>query len=361
MRDSYILYQDKLQGEYQKTFEQIAVYFVAQQVDDDTREEYMGDLLDIFLLAQEEGKPVEKITGKNLESFCKSFCSNLTWKQRALRMLDQLKSYAWMVFLFSLLEISFSWDVLISGEISFFEVIYETNMFGYLLGIGTIIVFSAITGYMTKMLMFRMKKVSIQAWKAVVAIVVIASSFIFIVLYFDERTIEFSVGFVWMISGIYLVLYYILNRKRLSVRKEHKVSFWAEVKKGIEFDPNTDNTFLQEMEKKWEKKNKKRQKKGLPELTRAEILEAEEEENIKAERNQWVIWLFPLIITFVSVMLSEFETTAGFLWFTGISLIIEYLLIAFFMKAAYLGIINSRKWIAYEREKLVQMEVDQEV
>lgn len=360
MRDSYVLYQDKLKGEYQNTFEQISVYFAAQQVDEDTREEYLGDLLDIFLLAQEEGKPVEKITGKNLESFCKSFCSDLTWKQRALRMFDQLKSYAWMVFFLSLLEISFSWDMIISGEVSFFEVIFETNMFGYLLGIGSIIVISAIASYMTKMLMFRMKKMSIQAWKIIVAIMVIASSFIFILLYFDEQTIELSVGFICLISGIYLVLYYIFNRKRLSVRKEHRVSFWAEVKKDIEFEPGMDNAFSQEIEKKWEKKNKKRQKKGLPELTRVEILEAEAEENIKAERNQWVIWLFPLIITFVCVMLSEFETTAGFLWFTGISLIIEYLLIAFLMKVAYLAIINSRKWITYESEKLEQAEIEEE-
>lgn len=65
MRDSFRLYQDKLQGEYKETFQQIDLYFSTQNVDEDTREEYMCDLLDVFLLAQDEGRPVEKITGKN--------------------------------------------------------------------------------------------------------------------------------------------------------------------------------------------------------------------------------------------------------------------------------------------------------
>ena len=51
MRDSYILYMDKLQGEYKEIFQQIDLYFSTQNVDEDTHEEYMGDLLDIFLLA----------------------------------------------------------------------------------------------------------------------------------------------------------------------------------------------------------------------------------------------------------------------------------------------------------------------
>lgn len=63
MRDSYIFYTDKLQGEYRETFDRVNMYVGTQGIDDDTREEHMGQLLDMMLSAQESGKPVKKVVG----------------------------------------------------------------------------------------------------------------------------------------------------------------------------------------------------------------------------------------------------------------------------------------------------------
>lgn len=354
MRDSYKLYQDKLQGEYGEAFKQINLYFSTQQVDDDTEEEYMGALLDAFLLAQEEGKPVEKITGKNLENFCKSFCSNLTWQQKILRLLDQLKSLAWFTFFIPFIELFFSLEDIISGKVNPFEIVAEANVFGYIVGFGIAMIVSSITDYMTKVLMFRLKKISMRVWEMIVAVVSIAVFIMWLVLFFGEREIDLPAWSVCLISGVYLALYYIFNRNRIVERKAHEVKFWDEVKKDTEFVPNTDNVFSQEMEKKWEKKNAKRLKKGLPAFTREEVLALEEADIIKSEENKWAIWFFPIIITAGIVIFGEFETPADMYWFAGIMLAVEYVLMALLWKAAKSSNINMRKWIEAERKKLEQ-------
>lgn len=55
MRESYLLYKEKLQGEYFRTFDKIEVYCLTH-MDEDRQEESLTELLDIFLNAQEEEK-----------------------------------------------------------------------------------------------------------------------------------------------------------------------------------------------------------------------------------------------------------------------------------------------------------------
>lgn len=354
MRDSYGLYVDKLQGEYLEAFKQINRYFCTQQVDDDTREEYMGDLLDIFLIAQEEKKPVKRIIGKNLEHFCKSFCSDLTWKQKVLKVFDRLKIMAWFTFLMATPELLFSISDIVNGNVNIFELTSDINIFGYILGFCIVDVVAAITDAITKKVMFKIKKVSMKILQIIIVVLAIASFIVYLMLVFGDSTWDIPVWIAALVSGLYLLLYYIFNKKRLDSRKEHEVKFWDEIKKEIEFNADTDTLFAQEMEKRWEKKNKKRLKQGKPAFTRAEILALEEVEIVKAEENQWAYWLFPIVITAGFLMFGEFETQTDMYWFAGIMLVVEYVLMALFWKVAKSGNINTRKWIEAERKKLIQ-------
>ena len=74
MRDSFILYTDKLKGEYLEVFDKIQLYVNSFDIDEDTREDQLGNLLDTFLSAQDENRSVYDITGKDIAAFCKSFC-----------------------------------------------------------------------------------------------------------------------------------------------------------------------------------------------------------------------------------------------------------------------------------------------
>lgn len=360
MRDSYTLYQDKLQGEYLEAFKQINLYFGTQQVDDDTKEEYMGDLLDIFLITQEEGKPVEKITGKNLEHFCKSFCSNLTWKQKVLKVLDRLKIMAWFTFLMAAPELLFSIGDIVNGKVNIFELTSDINIFGYILGFCMVDIVAAITDAITKKVMFKIKKVSMMILQIIIIVLAIVSFIAYLILYFGDSIWDIPLWSAALVSGLYLLLYYIFNKKRLDSRKEHEVNFWDEIKKETEFNTDSDNLFAQEIEKRWEKRNKKRLKQGKQAFTREEILALEEAEILKAEANQWAYWLFPIVIIVGFLIFGEFETQTDMYWFAGIMLVVEYVLMALFWKVAKSGNINTRKWIEAERKKLTQANNDED-
>lgn len=360
MRDSYTLYEDKLEGEYREAFKQIDTYFGTEKVDEDTREEHMGELLDIFLLAQEEGRPVEKITGKNIESFCKSFCSNLTWKQKVLSIVDLGKDVANVVFFISVLTLVTAFLDILSGEnINIWELRADINVFGYICGFIIVILTSYLTAWVTRRIMFKVKKVSRKIWSFIVGMLAIIVSLFTIFIALTDKLDPFFDFPAWIVcggSGVYLLVYHICNRKRIAERKEHKISFWEEVKKDTEFVPNTDNFFSQEMEKKWEKKNAKRQKKGRPAFTREEILALEEAEVIKSEENAWARWILPIIVAAGFVIFGEFETPVDMYWFIGIMLVVEYVLMALLWKGARSQNVNIRNWIVHERKKLAQID-----
>ena len=61
-----------LNGEYKEAFTKIDMYGSMGNVDMDIYEDRIMNLYDMFVEAQEEGKPVEKIIGKDIEGFCKA-------------------------------------------------------------------------------------------------------------------------------------------------------------------------------------------------------------------------------------------------------------------------------------------------
>ena len=87
MKDSYVFYKDKLQGEYKDVFDQVEMYVNCENIDELTREDRLGSLLDMLLSAQESGRPVKKVVGNSIEDFCKMFCS--MWSSIRRRFLQK--------------------------------------------------------------------------------------------------------------------------------------------------------------------------------------------------------------------------------------------------------------------------------
>lgn len=343
MRDSYLLYQDKLQGEYKETFKQIDMYFSTQNVDRDTHEEYMGDLLDVFLGAQEEGRPVEKIVGKNLESFCKSFCSNLTGMEKVLGLLDDLKRIAWLTLVFALVELLFSWENIIGRNV---------NIFLYIIGLGMGSIISRITGYATKTLMFRMKKVSVFVWKIICVVVFLVVFLTILILLLGEREINLPAEIACVVSGGYLLLYYLLNRNRMAERKAHKISFWGMVKEEIEKDQ--DGEMLKQMKKLYKKKNDSLRKKGKKELSWSEYLDLLEEDAQKAYRWKPLYDWFPIIVTIpcglIVYLMDGFNMR--FVGFIAFLFLVELLLVKGMWKIVQKGLNIRMEWVEIARKNL---------
>lgn len=73
--ESYLVEKKNLKNEYKECFERVESYALLENVDEKNLEEMMMNLVDVLYTAQRKGKPLEKIVGKDMEAFCKSYFS----------------------------------------------------------------------------------------------------------------------------------------------------------------------------------------------------------------------------------------------------------------------------------------------
>ena len=66
-------YRDLLHGQYLSVYERVETMLLVELREATEQKERLSYLLDIFLSAQEDGVPVEKIVGKDLSAFCKQY------------------------------------------------------------------------------------------------------------------------------------------------------------------------------------------------------------------------------------------------------------------------------------------------
>ncbi len=351
MTDSYALYTEKLTGEYKEVFKQVEMYVTTEYLDELTREEQMSQLLDIFLSAQEAGKPVEKIVGKDLESFCKTFCSGYGWKSRALYMLDALKIPAWLTAIFvsidivlQLIDPDFSgsvWDRIRCA------LTYPID-FGFLIGFVIAAAAGLVSFIVVRWAMFRCKKISMPVLQFVTAVIAAISFFAILLLLASDEVSMISCP-AWiqlLVSAAYLVLYYRLNRRRFAEKKAKKVRFRDMVSEEM------DKAFPEEMEKKYQKANEKHIKKGKGELPLVDFLGKEEKACASAEKSKWYYFTLPLVIIAIFVLFGEFESTLDLVIYIAIMLGIEYAIMPQFWKFEKKGIAMRRAWIKVKRAEL---------
>lgn len=352
MIDSYVFYKDKLGKEYQDVFDQIEMYVQSQNVDDDTVEEHLGELLDIFLNAEEEGRPVQEITGRNLEQFCKAFCSEFSAKNRILYIADWVKSISKVFVVISVLDIIF--EVFIAedtGRLDIWENVLDINTSAYLIGIGAACLLTVFTNLLVRHIMFKRKQISIKRLRTVSCIGVILE-FLIIVYLLGVNDSEFFNCPSWVILAsacIYLVLYYVLYGRRV---KRQKVKFIELVQAESQRD------IPEEMEKKFKKARKKNLKKGKGELSLEEFIYKEEKECSRLEKSRLFYYVLPLICTaaafVVTLFLDGFEGGADMLIFILITLGVEYPIMLGIWRISQFGVRERRAWIKEKREEINQ-------
>lgn len=135
MKDSYAFYKDKLSGEYKEVFDKTEMYVLSQNADNDTTEERLCELLDVFLSAEESGKPVEKIVGNDFEGFCRSVCSDFSLKNRLLDFADFFKVIAWVLIFSSLSNLIYGINSLLHGEKLYLWNTTGDFLLGYFVGV----------------------------------------------------------------------------------------------------------------------------------------------------------------------------------------------------------------------------------
>lgn len=354
MRDSYGLYVDKLQGEYKDTFQQIMTYVSTQNNDEDSVETQMGELLDTFLQAQEEGMPVSKIVGTDLESFCKNFCSQFGWENKLLNIVDRWKTAAWWILIISTGDLFFMlWDFLAGEPVDWFAVDTKFNLTGYLLGFVVVGLVYTLMDFITIKIMFKYKKDSFLMKALNVAKVIITTGcFILCFQFFVSESTNLLQLPLWILflgSGAYLILYYAFNKERMKARKENKVSFWKTVQE--QSGKDIDKT----MEDKFAKKNKWRKRLGRNELTRDEFIMAEEKDCKATEKAKYLCIVTPTALC-VWMIVDEFihtgiENPVDLIFGVLIIFAFEAAFMYFLWKVVSLSNDDRMNWIKKEREK----------
>ena len=95
--DSYAYYTDQLNPEYRAAFERVQTYVTTTMVDEKTANSQLMELVDVFLSAQNAGRCVESVTGRNMEQFCKNFCSQFGWGHCVRSIAERFRDLAIVV------------------------------------------------------------------------------------------------------------------------------------------------------------------------------------------------------------------------------------------------------------------------
>lgn len=353
MRDSYVFYTDQLNKEYRAVFDMVVMYTGTERIDDLTRDERLGELLDIFLSAQSAGRPVEKIVGGDLERFCREFCSDCGPKNRLLNVFDSLKTLAKLMIFISALDILFLlWDMAEGETVDLWGTVSSLNVSGYFLGILAAALLSMLSNLVVRRVMFRSGRVSMKVLKGVPLAVAVVTFGLVLALTLSERTAFISCP-VWVLllcGAAYLALYYPLNWKRLQRHKSEKIRFRDLVKEEAKKD------FPEEMEKKFVNTNKRRVKKGKEALTMAAFLDKEEADCARTEKLRFFYYVLPPAATVLGCWFGAagegFESPLDMGLFAVILLAVEYGLLLGMWKIVKDGIENRRDWIKTKRKEL---------
>jgi len=355
MIDSYTKQCNQLQGDYKETFDLINVYVGTLRLDDVTREENMSGLLDIFLSAQKAEKPIEEVVGANVEQFCKNFCEGYGLKSRLLNFADYLRGISIIIFAICALEfVGLIMEASYGESVDFWNYTGGLNMTGYVLGLA--FAFATLVGWFSDAIlsrvMFRIKKLARKTIRVIEIVICIASFFmVFYFLQIDSSILKRCP--LWILigmSGIYLIVYHVLNRERLKNKKRVKSKFWDLVQE------NVANDFPKEMENKFQKKKARYAKKGKPELTKEKFLNQEEKDTDKVIKLKCVYYFSPFIFAGISALCVDqgegFEHTSDRFWFFGIVFIVIFVIYMGIWKIVKQAVEGRREWITRERQIL---------
>ncbi len=266
---NYALLTDQLKGEYAETFQKIELYSTIHQIDSETENEMLMEVLDTLLTAQTKGKPVQKVVGNDVEQFCKDFFGNYKWHNRIAEFRDSIYRLMWVMFVFQLLEAFL-------GEGTFMEnLMLVSDIGGFIVGAAFAMITMSIFCVFAKPLVFKIRWLTMMKFVLIVLAVSLALSLGFLYLWGEKAILEVPLWMSIVIPGIYIAIYIIIRaiiryRHHGSIFKEKlpgEKGFWGSIRE------ESMKEFPSDLNKRYEKINKKRAKKNKPLMTEKEFTE----------------------------------------------------------------------------------------
>lgn len=286
---NYIYLKDELTGKYKEAFEKVEIYSDMRNVDYDTHKEMMMNLLDMLLTAQKEGKPVEKIVGKDIKLFCKNYFSGYGWKNYLCNIPKQIYRAMWVVFVFSLIEVLV--EMREHGRNLYSAT---TNVTGYLLGFFGGMVITLLLNIIVQPIVFRRGKFSSNAYAGLCVCCMLLMIFGGGTL-LGDRELNVRLFPLLVVSGGYVIGYIVFR----AVWRYHHYGTVRKPKEpyeelfGERIMDSVERDLPMEIVKKYEKKNRKRAKRGKKIMTPQEYMEKMHKENMATE---WIDRITVIII-----------------------------------------------------------------
>ena len=357
MVNSHHMYIEKLNKEYMEVFNTISKYVTASNMDEMRTEETLSEVMDTFLAAQEAGKPVEKVVGKDLQKFCESLCSEKEFKTHILHFIEGFHSCFVVYLMLNLFDLINMIISLSEGEkINFFTYRSKTDIFPFLYGVLIFTSANYAANYFRKKYMFTLiKKYKLISNFIFAFTIVFSFAFVcFLLKDYDSKNTYLWIGL--LICAVYLIFYRIITKDKRRFKKENCITFNEFL--GIS---ETFKNDMEEMEmNRFEKMNKRNAKKGLPEMTFEEFLDFEEKNcNNWDKKPPFYIALatgFPVVATVILRLMNGFEQTYDMWFFFFILLVVESVIMYGLYKATNAGTKSRLNWINAQRKKLAQDE-----
>lgn len=347
----YEAMKKRLKEEYRDVLERAEIYGLVKNVEIKVQEEMMMDLFDILLSAQEDNKPVEKIVGKDIEKFLKDYYQEYTFMDRIKSYPQKLYSIMKIIFIVEILNV-FAFQ---EENISFFQVQSDFSyiIFGLISG-----VIASIIGTIIFMVIFKGKKPKARTCY-VIALVLFVVSCVAAFFVTDAFEIEIKSYMLIFISFAYLAIYLIVRSiyryKRTGTIRKAKDMLPENEFQSVSISKEIEKNLPLEFAKRYEKINKKRRKKGKPELTPKEYTDFLKRDTEKLRRQPiWMSFMYIAICIIAIVIVSVDSTLTDTIIFACVIFTLEFL-IWFVLAKANTSLCNARMKVF---EKCDEMGVD---
>lgn len=285
-----------LKGEYKEAFKKIDMYGGMNNVDVKIHEDRMMNLYDMFVEAQEERKPVEKIIGKDIENFCKEYFNCSEEKKWYIEVIKRISNVMSVIFLYSVVHFLF----LSEGNVAFWDA--RINLLPVVVGIIVGFALIMLGRIINKQVTFKKEKVN-PTFYAILLLVVFIGGVISAPILQDDINIDAPLDITVIVSGgiagVYCLVSVILlftrkdKRKMTKEEKAQRKAFQEE----LEFQSGIKDV-ADGMATRYKRKVKKYAKKGKT-YTHQDFVQYTNKE-IKDEK-QYNVIVFLLLLVFVII------------------------------------------------------------
>ncbi len=321
---SYMDMKEKLEGEYQRIFDEVEAYAIINNYAGEGKEELMMNLLDMLLTAQTEGKGAERIVGNDVRKFCEDYFTAYDKQKGKLEQIFfMITMYAWLGLANCILDM-FDEDMKFVG----LAARGKTDWTVMICCIGVAVLVSIILDIVFSVA-YRNKLAKSDKLVSIIFATGIGSAAIGLIIG-NTMNIELLLPLVPTFAVCITVIVVCFIIKRIKNYKQYG-SIWVPkeetIKKAFyvlddgEAISEYGQLMIQHFSEFYDKKNAKRLKKNEPALTPEEFMDFLERENVKLKKDSKrmpILWGMLCILATVTIGVAEgFESFADGVAFFG--------------------------------------------